>query len=106
MFTERDERLLAEITERFREPHLDAHDWVAAHHAGDMLTTDAAGYIAGVSAETIRRRAVEAAMAGRPIGVQLASIWLISRARLLDWIEQHEGLPARLAAETRARQYR
>jgi hypothetical protein len=106
MLIESDEQLVAEIVRRFRETHSSAHDWVAAFHAGDMLTTDAAGYIAGVSAETIRRRAVEAAMAGRPIGVQHASVWLISRARLLDWIEQHEGLPARLAAETRARQYR
>jgi hypothetical protein len=106
MLTERDDRLLAELASRLREPSSDAYDWVGAFRDGDVLTTDTAGHIAGVSAETIRRRAVESAALGRPIGVQHATIWMISRARLLDWIERDEGLPARLAAETRARNHR
>lgn len=106
MSCESDQRLLAELAERFREPHSYAHDWVDAHGLGDMITTDVAGYIAGVHPETVRRRAAEAAERGRAIGVQHATIWLISRARLLDWIGQHEGRSARLVAETRARNNR
>jgi hypothetical protein len=106
MITERDQQLLADLAERLRAPHSDACDWVDAHQDGDMITTDAAGFIARVSSETIRRRAVEAAERRQPIGVQHATVWLISRSRLLDWIERNEGLSARLVAETRSRAYR
>lgn len=55
-------------------------------------------------ADTIRRRAETAALTDKPIAVLLAgAVWLFSRRRLLDSIEARDGLPARLAAETRAR---
>lgn len=79
-------------------------DWVDAYRGGELITTDVAAFVVDVSTETIRRRAAEAAQSGHPIGIQPGTIWLISLARLLDWIELHEGRPARLFAETRARQ--
>ncbi len=79
-------------------------DWVDAFVEGDVVTTDIAAGVANCSVSTIRRRCAEAAQKGRPIGILIAtSIWLVSLKRLLDWITQNEGLPARLEAETRAR---
>jgi hypothetical protein len=97
-----DKALLTELAARLavRPPPL---DWVASYAVGDALKSDAAAVIAGCSAQTIRRRAEDAADTHRPLGVLLAgSVWLISLARLFDWIECHEGMPERLAAETRA----
>jgi hypothetical protein len=82
-------------------PHV--RDWVDAHHEGDVLGTDEAAYICGGSADTIRRRADAAAEEGHPLGIRHAGIWMLDLPRLLTWIEQHEGKPARLAAETRAK---
>jgi hypothetical protein len=74
---------------------------------GDALKSDDAAFVAGVSADTARRRAEAAAVAGKPIAVLMAgALWLFSEARLLGWIEAREGLPARLAAETRAKKSR
>ena len=74
---------------------------------GDALKSDEAGFIADVHADTIRRRAEAAAAAGKPIGVLLAgAMWIFSLRRLLDAIEAKAGLPARLAAETRAKKSR
>lgn len=98
-----DDVLLTELAARLaaRPPPL---DWVSAYSSGDAIKTDAAAIVAGCSAQTIRRRAEEAADTARPLGVLLAgSVWLISLHRLLDHIELNEGLPERLAAETRAR---
>src|ERR1700759_5374282 len=70
-------------------------DWVDAFVEHDCIGTDEAAFIADASRQTIRRHAAEAAAAGRPIGVCIArSVWLISLRRLLDWIEQNDGLPA------------
>ena len=80
-------------------------DWLdeALDAGGDAVKSDAAAYIADVSSSTMCRRAEAAAAAGRPIGVLLAgAMWLISKRRLLVWIEAREGKPSRLAAETRA----
>ena len=82
-------------------------DWVDAWREGDALGTDESALVAGVSAQTIRRRAAEALDDGRPIGVWIAqSVWLISLRRLLDDIERREGLPGRVAAEARAKKLR
>jgi hypothetical protein len=79
-------------------------DWVDAFVEHDCIGTDEAAFIADASRQTIRRHAAEAAAAGRPIGVCIArSVWLISLRRLLDWIEQNDGLPALVAAEARAK---
>ena len=79
-------------------------DWVDAFVEHDCIGTDDAAFIADASRQTIRRHAAEAAAAGRPIGVCIArSVWLISLRRLLDWIGQNDGLPALVAAESRAK---
>jgi hypothetical protein len=99
-------RMLEQIAAELRQPRPACGDWVSAFASGDALGTDGAAYVANCSAQTIRRRATEAAASGNPIGVWFAqSVWLISLARLLDWIEEHEGRPGRLAAMTRAKKY-
>jgi hypothetical protein len=84
-------------------------DWIEELYAddGDALKSDDAAFIADVSSDTIRRYAVAAALAGHPIGILVAgAMWLYSSRRLLDWIEQHQGRPARLKADARARKSR
>jgi hypothetical protein len=82
------------------------NDWIDAYLAGEILLTDQAADIAGVSSETIRRRCEAAAATNRPLGILLAgSVWAVSRQRLLDSIEVREGKPAMLAAATRAEKY-
>jgi hypothetical protein len=68
---------------------------------GDGIRSDQAAHIAGVSVDTVGRRAEAAAAAGRPIGVLMAGVWLISLRRWLDAIEQRDGMPARLVAQSR-----
>jgi hypothetical protein len=83
-----------------------ARDWLdeVSDPAGDALKTDEAAHIAGVSVDTVRRRAEAAVNTSRPLGILLAgSVWLFSKRRLLDMIEAREGRPARLEAESRAR---
>jgi hypothetical protein len=78
-------------------------DWVDAFCDGDAVATDIAAFVAGCSTSTIRRLCVETAKAGHPIGVLIAgSNWLVSLRRLLAQIEQSDGRPAYLAAQTRA----
>jgi hypothetical protein len=80
-------------------------DWVdeLVDSDGDGLKTDAAAFVMGCSPDTARRRAEIASAAGKHLGCLMAgAVWLYSLQRVLAWIEQHEGLPARLAAETRA----
>lgn len=97
---------LHEITEQVRRymDHLDKiapeGDWVDAWTEGDAIGTDEAAFISGCSTQTVRRMAASAALTGNPIGRQMSkSVWLISRRRLLDWIERHNGLPARVKAQ-------
>lgn len=80
-------------------------DWVdEIQPGGDVLRVDGAAFVAGIHPDTLRDRAKAASASGKPIGYLVAgAVWLISRHRLLDWIEAHEGRAARLAAETRAR---
>ena len=78
-------------------------DWIDAWIEHDCLDTDEAAIIAGTSRQTIRRRASDAAAAGKPIGILMAkSVWLISLRRLLRWVEHNEGLSGRVEAERRA----
>ena len=59
-------------------------DWVDAWIEGDAIGTDEAAFIYGCSAQTVRRTAVAASLAGNPIGRQmLKSVWLISRRRFI-----------------------
>jgi hypothetical protein len=98
-------RLLDQVTAAWRQ-RAPCGDWVSAFAGGDAIGTDAAGFIANCSAQTIRRHATDAALTEKPIGVWFAqSVWLISLARLLDKIEATQGLPARLAAQSRAEKY-
>jgi hypothetical protein len=81
-------------------------DWVDGFVEHDAIGTDEAAFIANCSAQTIRRHAAEAAATDKPLGIWFAqSVWLISKTRLLVWIEEREGRPGRLAAESRARKY-
>jgi hypothetical protein len=82
-----------------------ARDWLEQilDPYGDGLKSDEAAYVAGISVDTVRRRAEAAALTDNPIGVLMAgAVWLFSLRRLLDAIETKDGLPARLAAQSRA----
>jgi hypothetical protein len=90
--------LLDELRERLKSVETTG-DWVDDFAAGEVLRTDEAAFIAGSSSETIRRRCIEAADAGHPIGVLIAkSVWLLSKRRLLDDIERREGKAESCAA--------
>ena len=81
-------------------------DWVTAYAGHDAIGTDEAAYIWDCVPETVRRRAEAAAGTDQPLGIWFAqSVWLISKARLLDAIEVRDGLPGRLAAISRAGKY-
>ena len=101
-----------EITQQLRRQldrldKLPGGDWVDEWVEGDAIRTDEAAFIAGCSAQTVRRDAAAAAAIGKPIGRLISkSVWLISRRRLLNWIEGTEGLPARVEAEARAEKYK
>jgi hypothetical protein len=74
---------------------------------GDTLKTDGACEIFGLAADAVRERAVAATIARKPIGYLLANAWWVySERRILDHIEAHHGLPARLAAQERAENLR
>lgn len=102
-----------EIAEQVRR-HMDVlekitleGDWVDAWTEGDAIGTDEAAFISGCSTQTVRRMAASAALTGNPIGRQMSkSVWLISRRRLLDWMERHNGLPARVKAKARAEKWK
>jgi hypothetical protein len=88
---------------RALQQHRPVRDWVDAHREGSAFGSDTAAHLCDCSTDTIRRRAVDAAAVGQPLGILQAGVWLFDLRRLLDWIERHQGLPARLAAETRAK---
>jgi hypothetical protein len=100
-----------EITQHLRHQldrldKLPGGDWVDEWVEGDAIRTDEAAFIGGCSAQTIRREAVAAAAARKPIGRLISkSVWLISRHRWLDRIESIDGLSARIEAEARAEKY-
>ena len=100
---------LPEIAQEFAaaRPAAGAYgDWVSAFVEGDAIGTDEAAFIAGCSAQKIRRQATEAAATDKPLGVWFAqSVWLVSKTRLIDAIEERKGRPERLAAMSRAAKY-
>jgi hypothetical protein len=102
------ERLEAVATEAVAVLRLrpETGDWVSAFGDGDAIGTDEAAYIWDCVPETVRRRAEAAVGTGYPLGIWFAqSVWLISKARLLDAIEARDGLSGRLAAISRAAKY-
>jgi hypothetical protein len=93
----------AVATLRLDVPGRDWIDQLLDAGGGDGLTSTEAAYVAGVHPDTVRRRAEAAALTDRPIGVLMAgAVWLFSLRRLLDAIEHRDGLPGRLAAQSRA----
>jgi hypothetical protein len=99
-----DEQLLSEVRARLgRAPATDDRDWIDAYRDGEMLRLDEGAHIADISSETMRRRCLETAAAGRPIAINFASaVWMISERRLLDDVERRDGTAGRLAAQSRA----
>jgi hypothetical protein len=96
---------------RSQEPEsAPARDWLAELldiPGGDVINSDTAAVIIGCHADTARKRAVDATEAGKPIATLVANaVWLFSEARILADIEARDGLPARLAAATRAEKAR
>ena len=80
-----DEILFAEVMARMTRSKTVVPDWIDAYASGEMLRLDEAAAIADVSDESIRRWASEADDVGQPIGVNFASVWLLSRRRFLDF---------------------
>lgn len=72
---------------------------------GGVLTIQQAAIICETTGQTIYRWNDDAASKGQPLGKKGVT-WLIGRARLLDYIEKYQGgLPARVKAENRLRDY-
>jgi hypothetical protein len=57
---------------------------------GGLLTVPQAAIICEVTDQTIYRWIEDAAGKGRPVGLKRAT-WMIGTARLLDYIEKHQG---------------
>jgi hypothetical protein len=79
-----------------------ATDWVSGFEEHDVILSDKAAIVGNCSAATVRRRAVDARDAGKPIGRCVAAIWLISLRRWLADVERRDGKHAMLEARTRA----
>jgi hypothetical protein len=73
------DELIEELRERLQRAEK-VGDWVDAARDGELLTSSQAAEVAGITAETIRIYPERAEAAGRPIGVQFAHVWIISRA--------------------------
>ena len=56
--------------------------------------------------ETIRRWCITAEYTDRPLGLQIAGIWLVDVPELLRQLEARRGERARRAAEARLEKYR
>jgi hypothetical protein len=80
-----------------------AGDWVSAWESGDAVTSDEIARICACSPDTARRRHEASVIEGFPLAVRHAGIYVFSLARMLAWVEQHQGRPARLACESRVR---
>jgi hypothetical protein len=78
--------------------------WMLDIAGGEVLTTNDAAAIVGVTtSQAIRTRCERAEEDGFPIGVCFGGAWLISLRLLLANIERKDGLPARLSAESHAK---
>jgi hypothetical protein len=72
---------------------------------GGVLTVPQVAIICEATDQTIYRWIEDAACKGRPLGKKRAT-WLLGTARLLDYVEKYQGgLPARVKAENRLREY-
>jgi hypothetical protein len=72
---------------------------------GGLLTVAQAARICDVTDQTIYRWIDDATRRGEPLGLKRAT-WLIGTARLLDYIEKHQGGPyERVKAENRLKEY-
>lgn len=70
-----------------------------------LLTVQQAVIICGVTDQTIHRWIDDSSDKGQPLGKKRAT-WLIGKARLFDYVEKYQGgLPARVKAENRLREY-
>jgi hypothetical protein len=95
-------QLLEQIAAELRQLPESRH-WIDDYFSGEMLYTYQAAEIASCSDETIRRKCEAAVLTDRRLGILIAgSVWLVSRSRLFDHIELHDGKPAMLAARSRA----
>ena len=99
-----DADLLAQLGRRLARTAAAPADWVTAYLDGDALRTDEAAFIAGVSTETVRRHCDAAADVGEPLGIHVASIWLVSQKRWLADIERRKGPLERRVAENRCKE--
>jgi hypothetical protein len=80
-----------------------AGGWVDAHYRDhDIRSTDEIAYICECSPDTVRRRAINAAAAGQPLGIMVAGVHLLSLHRVFAWLEDNIDLHARRRAESRA----
>ncbi|QOZ24109.1 hypothetical protein XH93_11380 [Bradyrhizobium sp. CCBAU 51753] len=79
------------------------HDVIGELLRGSALDLDEAADAWQRSDETVRKECEKAAAKKRWIGFKFKGRWIIGEKRLLNWIEQVDGLPARLAAESRLR---
>ncbi|MGY4291485.1 hypothetical protein ACVWXO_010751 [Bradyrhizobium sp. LM2.7] len=92
-------QMLAELG--WKPPSGDVIDEIAN---GGLLTAPQAA-TCEVTDQTIYRWNEDATSKGQSLGKKSAT-WLIGTARLLDYIEKHQGgLPARVKAENRLREY-
>jgi hypothetical protein len=94
-------QMLAELG--WKPPSGDVIDGIAN---GGLLTTAQAATICEVTDQTIYRWIDDAGRRGEPLGLKQATTWLIGTARLLDYIEKHQGgRPPRAKAQNRLNEY-
>jgi hypothetical protein len=83
-----------------------AGDAVDDLREGLFLTVVQAATVCGVSDQAIYNWIDHAARMRRPIAEKRANVWIIDTARLFAYVEKHRGgLPARLKAESRLREF-
>jgi hypothetical protein len=103
--------LIRRITAGLEQAIIDMHslqredDVVGLILAGGALSLDEAADVWQCSDETIRKECEASAARNKPIGVKFRGCWIVGKTRLLDLIQQKEGLPARLEAAERAKKY-
>jgi hypothetical protein len=93
-------QMLAELG--WKPPSGDVIDEIAN---GGLLTVAQAATICETTDQTIYRWLADAARRGEPLGLKRAT-WMIGTARLLDYIERHQGgRYERVKAENLLREY-